>query len=144
MKKTSRRDRLYTTSVLYGIGTALGGLDSGLWLYLRTYPSSDMSWMHAVEIVAPHLPAMTTVVFVLAHFFLFIRGRLQHVVARIGVVTLICVFFDQASYALWVWRYDAVTATFKNFFVLLFALCFTALSVLLWRARSDTTGSQTS
>ena len=127
-------------------------LASGVWLFLlpqglaKTGSFSETlmqlgkspaakSWQQFVEIAAPHLFAMGTLIFIVAHFLLFSTNILRHVSMRLVLWLYIAMLVDIFAYALII--ADIVTSGWiklaaLTLFVLLFLLLLGAVVISLF------------
>ncbi len=118
---------------------------SGLWLFLLPQGLSETgsliatmqqlvkspapkSWQQFVEIAAPHLFAMGTLIFIVAHFLLFSTKISRHFSMRLSLWLYIAALVDILAYALIIvgivttgWIKLAVLAVFTLLFLMLLA-----------------------
>jgi len=80
-------------------GLAETGSFSEALMQLGTSPAAK-SWQQFVEIAAPHLFAMGTLIFIVAHFLLFSTNILRHVSMRLVLWLYIAMLSDIFAYAL--------------------------------------------
>lgn len=93
----NEKNRLYVLSIGYSLVFATFLLVSGLWLFILSENAPIRSLEGVLEIIVPHLFAMSILAFVLSHFLLFIESIEKKKVLKFIVVLYLAIFFENLS-----------------------------------------------
>lgn len=138
--------KLYHIPIAYMIPYTLVILATGVWMFLLSQGLSNTdvltTLMHIiktpepkslhnfVEVAAPHLFAMSTLIFVLAHFMIF-STRFSHKFSlRVSLLLFILALLNILSYLLISFGF-IVSGWVKLLTIFLFILCFIVLLAIL-------------